>query len=149
MHDPTTPAMGERFSRALHYGARAWRQLLDKRLKHLGIGQSGWMTIAMVAKSEEPMSQKTLASLVEVEGSSMVAMLDRLEREGLVERLPSSSDRRVKLVRLTAAGHKVYEEVKREAGAMRASMLGDIDPAALEAATRLLETVRQRIEDAL
>ncbi|MCD2516177.1 MarR family transcriptional regulator [Massilia sp. G4R7] len=149
MHDPTFPARSERFSKALHYGARAWRQLLDKRLKHLGIGQSGWMTIAMVAKSEEAMSQKTLATLVEVEGSSMVAMLDRLERDGLVERLPSPTDRRVKLVRLTAAGHTVYQEVKREAGAMRNEMLGDVDPAALEAATRLLESVRQRIEDAL
>ena len=129
MHDPTFPARSERFSKALHYGARAWRQLLDKRLKHLGIGQSGWMTIAMVAKSEEAMSQKTLASLV--------------------ERLPSPSDRRVKLVKLTAAGHTVYQEVKREAAAMRAAMLGDVAPEALEAATRLLETVRQRIEDAL
>jgi len=149
MYDPTIPPPGERFSRALHYGARAWRQLLDKRLKHLGIGQAGWMTIAMVAKSEEPMSQKTLATLVEVEGSSMVAMLDRLERDGLVERLPSPTDRRVKLVRLTAAGHKVYAEVKREAGVMRAGLLGDIDPAELENATRLLESLRQRIEDAL
>ena len=149
MQDPINLTPSERFSRALHYGARAWRQQLDKRLKHLGIGQSGWMTIAMVAKSGEPMSQKTLATLVEVEGSSMVAMLDRLERDGLVQRLPSPLDRRVKLVRLTEAGFTVYEEVKREAAAMRASTLAGIDPAALEAATSLLETVRQRIEDAL
>ena len=149
MQDPVNLTPTERFSRALHHGARTWRQLLDKRLKHLGIGQSGWMTIAMVAKSDEPMSQKTLAALVEVEGSSMVAMLDRLERDGLVERLPSPLDRRVKLVRLTEAGVTVYEEVKREAAAMRASTLAGIDPAALEAATSLLETVRQRIEDAL
>jgi len=137
----------EHFSRALHYGARAWRQALDKRLKHLGIGQAGWMTIAMVAKSGEPMSQRSLASLVEVEGSSMVAMLDRLERDGLVLRVASPTDRRVKLVQLTEAGLKVYQEVRREADAMRASLLGDIDPQELAAATRLLETLRKRIED--
>jgi MarR family transcriptional regulator for hemolysin len=137
----------EHFSRALHYGARAWRLALDKRLKHLGIGQAGWMTIAMVAKAEEPMSQRSLASLVEVEGSSMVAMLDRLERDGLVVRLASPLDRRVKLVQLTEAGLKVYQEVRREADALRASLFGDIDPQELAAATRLLETLRKRIED--
>jgi MarR family transcriptional regulator for hemolysin len=137
----------EHFPRARHYGARAWRQALDKRLKHLGIGQAGWMTIAMVAKAEEPMSQRSLASLVEVEGSSMVAMLDRLERDGLVVRLASPLDRRVKLVQLTEAGLKVYQEVRREADALRASLFGDIDPQELAAATRLLETLRKRIED--
>jgi len=145
-HD-TSSSPEESFSKALHYGARAWRQLLDKRLRHLGIGQSGWMTIAMVAKSEEPMSQRTLAGLVDVEGSSMVAMLDRLERDGLVERLASPTDRRVKLVGLTEAGRQVYREVRREADAMRRSLLAGVDPQELAAATRLLETLRRRIEE--
>ncbi|VXA98550.1 MarR family winged helix-turn-helix transcriptional regulator [Massilia sp. 9I] len=143
----TQPTLEESFSKALHYTARAWRQQLDKRLKHLGIGQAGWMTIAMVAKSEEPMSQRTLASLVEVEGSSMVAMLDRLERDGLVVRTASPTDRRVKLVMLTEAGNKVYAEVQREAGAVRAGLLGDFDPQELAAATRLLESLRKRLEE--
>jgi len=147
MSTDTASSPEEIFSRALHYGARAWRQLLDKRLKHLGIGQSGWMTIAMVAKSDQPMSQRTLAALVDVEGSSMVAMLDRLERDGLVERLASPLDRRVKLVRLTEAGHQVYREVRREADAMRRDLLAGVDPQELAAATRLLETLRQRIEE--
>jgi MarR family transcriptional regulator for hemolysin len=149
MSDLPTSRVDERFSKALHFSARAWRQLLDKRLRHLGIGQSGWMTIAMIAKAEEPLSQRALAKLVDVEGPSMVAMLDRLERDGLVVRVPSPTDRRVKLVQLTAAGSKVYEEVHREGGAIRASMLDGLDPQALANATELLETLRKRMEDAL
>jgi MarR family transcriptional regulator, transcriptional regulator for hemolysin len=139
----------ERFSAALHTSARLWRLALDKRLKHLGIGQSGWMTIAMIAKSGEPMSQRALADLVGVEGPSMVSMLDRLERDGFVVRAPSAQDRRVKLVQLTDAGSTVYAEVLKEATAFRADLLADVDPAALAAATTLLETLRKRIEDAL
>ena len=139
----------ERFSAALHTSARLWRLALDKRLKHLGIGQSGWMTIAMIAKSGEPMSQRALADLVGVEGPSMVSMLDRLERDGFVVRAPSAQDRRVKLVQLTDAGSTVYAEVLKEAGAFRADLLAGVDPAALAAATTLLETLRKRIEDAL
>jgi MarR family transcriptional regulator for hemolysin len=138
--------MEERFSAALHATARIWRQALDKRLKHLGIGQSGWMTIAMVAKSAEPLSQRALADQVGVEGPSMVSMLDRLERDGFLLRSPSPLDRRVKLVGLTDTGRQVYEEVRREAIAVRGSLLDGIEPAALAAATGVLETLRARIE---
>jgi MarR family transcriptional regulator for hemolysin len=141
--------MEERFSAALHGSARSWRVALDKRLKHLGIGQSGWMTIAMVAKSEAPLSQRALADLVGVEGPSMVSMLDRLERDGFVTRAPSPTDRRVKLVQLTAAGSKIYDEVRTEGTGFRADLLKDLDPQALAAATDLLERLKQRIEDSL
>jgi len=139
----------ERFAAALHTSARLWRLALDKRLKHLGIGQSGWMTIAMIAKAGEPMSQRALADLVGVEGPSMVSMLDRLERDGFVTRAPSALDRRVKLVHLTDAGKTIYAEVLKEATPFRAGLLADVDQEALAAATVLLETLKKRIEDAL
>jgi MarR family transcriptional regulator for hemolysin len=136
----------ERFSRALHGSARLWRLALDKRLKHLGIGQSGWMTIAMIAKADAPMSQRALADLVGVEGPSMVSMLDRLERDGFVTRAPSPNDRRVKLAHLTEAGRTVFAEVRKEAEAFRTGLLADVDPALLGAAAALLESLRMRIE---
>ncbi|MGO4477461.1 MarR family winged helix-turn-helix transcriptional regulator [Massilia sp. 2TAF26] len=149
MSDLPESPIGERFSAAVHNTARGWRLLIDKQLKHLGIGQAGWMTIAMIAKSGEPMSQRALADLVGVEGPSMVSMLDRLEREGLVTRAPSPTDRRVKLVHLTDAGTTLYKQVKEQANAVRLALLGDIDPARLEAATELLELLRARIEEQL
>lgn len=142
-------SLEERFSAALHTSSRLWRLALDKRLKHLGIGQSGWVTIAMVAKSAEPMSQRALADLVGVEGPSMVSMLDRLERDGFVTRAPSPTDRRVKLVHLTDTGRTVYAEVIGEAAPFRADLLAGLDPQALATATVLLETLKKRIEDVL
>ncbi|TQK10331.1 MarR family transcriptional regulator for hemolysin [Herbaspirillum sp. SJZ107] len=139
----------ERFSAALHGSARLWRLALDKRLKHLGIGQSGWMTIAMIAKSAQPMSQRALADLVGVEGPSMVSMLDRLERDGFVTRAPSPNDRRVKLAHLTDAGRTVYDEVRKEAEAFRKNLFAGMDQQALAAAAALLETLRTRIESEL
>jgi MarR family transcriptional regulator for hemolysin len=141
--------MDERFTAAVHNCARIWRLAIDKRLKHIGIGQAGWMTIAMIAKAKEPLSQRALADLVGVEGPSMVSMLDRLERDGLVERVASSTDRRVKLVQLTAAGGTVFAEVKKEANAFRAALLDGVDPDELAVATRLLERLRIHCEDTL
>jgi MarR family transcriptional regulator for hemolysin len=144
---PESPEEG--FSKALHGSARLWRLALDKRLKHLGIGQAAWMTIATIAKSDAPMSQRALADLVGVEGPSMVSMLDRLERDGYVTRAPCPNDRRVKLAHLTDAGRTVYAEVRKVAEAFRTELLAGVDPDALAAAARVLETVRARIEGAL
>ncbi|XHS77688.1 MarR family winged helix-turn-helix transcriptional regulator [Burkholderiaceae bacterium UC74_6] len=143
----TTP-VDERFSAALHGAARQWRLLIDRRLKGLGLSQAGWMTITMAAKAKTPMSQSELAQSVGVEGATMVSMLDRLARAGLVERVPSETDRRVKLVTVTPAGRALYDEVKREAGAVRKELLGDMDSAQLLAVAELLEALAARIESA-
>src|SRR6476469_2593540 len=102
------PTLEERFSIALHHTARVWRQAIDARLKDLGVGQAGWMAIAMVAKSATPLSQTELATLLSIEGPSMVATIDRLVRAGLVERQASEQDRRVKRIVLTDGGREVY-----------------------------------------
>jgi MarR family transcriptional regulator for hemolysin len=139
----------ERFSAILHATARSWRIGLDARLKDLGVGQSGWLTIAMIAKSKTELSQRALADLLGVEGPSVVAMIDRLEKAGLVQREPSPLDRRVKLVHLTDAGRTLYAKVRKEADAFRESVLQAVDPAALLAATALLEALHERIEEQL
>src|SRR6202046_2170412 len=105
----------ERFADALHGTARSWRQAVDRRLKYLGVSQASWMTIATAAKASSPLSQSELADRLAVEGATMVAMVDRLVKAGLVVREPSSTDRRVKRVVLTAAGTQLYGKVKEQA----------------------------------
>src|ERR1700723_1180448 len=109
----------ERFSGALHNTSRAWRQALDRRLKYLGVSQASWMTIAVAAKARSPLSQSELADRLAVEGATMVAMVDRLVKAGLVSREASTTDRRVKRVVLAPAGVKIYEKVRSEGGALR------------------------------
>jgi MarR family transcriptional regulator for hemolysin len=142
-------SIDERFSAALHGSARQWRLLIDRRLKDLGVSQAGWMTITMAAKAKEPLSQSELAGAVGVEGATMVAMLDRLSKAGLIERVPSATDRRVKRVTVTPAGMDLYLQVKKEANAVRKELLAGVDPAALQAATELLEALSARIEQAV
>lgn len=138
----------ERFSAALHNTSRAWRQALDRRLRYLGVSQASWMTIAFAAKAHEPLSQSELADRLAVEAATMVAMVDRLVKAGLVVREPSTTDRRVKRVVLTADGNVLYERVRAEATAFRQLLLADMEPKKLLVATELLESL-QGIIDAL
>jgi MarR family transcriptional regulator, transcriptional regulator for hemolysin len=139
----------ERFSAALHNTSRAWRQAVDRRLKSLGVSQASWMTIATAAKARRPLSQSELADRLGVEAATMVAMIDRLVKAGLVKREASSIDRRVKRVVLTPAGLKIYERVKSEASALRKELLADIDPKKLLMTAELLESLQGIIEAGL
>jgi MarR family transcriptional regulator for hemolysin len=136
----------ERFSGALHNTSRAWRQALDRRLKFLGVSQASWMTIAVAAKAKGPLSQSELAQRLDVEGATMVAMVDRLVKAGLVVREPSMTDRRVKRVVLTPAGDLLYDRVRTEAAAFRKELLDGIDPKKLLVATELLENLHGIID---
>jgi MarR family transcriptional regulator for hemolysin len=136
----------ERFSYALHATARTWRQTLDRRMKDLGISQSGWMAIALVAKKNQPQSQIELANAMGIEGPSMVAVLDKLSKVGLITREPSPTDRRVKLVMLTEAGAALYRKVVSKATAFRKDFLRDVDPKQLLQATELLEQLQTMLE---
>lgn len=137
----------ERFSDALHSSSRSWRQAVDRRLKNLGVSQASWMTIAIAAKAGSPLSQSELADKLAVEGATMVAMIDRLGKAGLVLREASTTDRRVKRIVLTPAGHRIYERVKTEAATLRKELLQNTDPKKLLLATELLEALQGIIDN--
>ena len=140
--------LDERFSSALHNTSRACRQALDRRLKYLGLSQASWMTIAVAAKAASPLSQSELADRLAVEGATMVSMVDRLVKAGLVNREPSRTDRRVKRIVLTDAGNSLYGKVRAEATAFRRELLANVDSKRLLAATELLESLQGVIDTA-
>jgi MarR family transcriptional regulator for hemolysin len=107
------------------------------------------MAIAVTAKAKQPLSQTELANAVGVETPTMVSMLDRLERDGLLQRLPAPTDRRIKLVAVTDAGRALHDKLRVEANAYRREVLAGVDAAALKQATLLLEQLRDTLEAAL
>lgn len=136
----------ERFSGALHNTSRAWKAAIDRRLKYLGMSQASWTTIATIAKSDLPMSQIELANKLGIEAATMVTMIDRLSKAGLIVREASPVDRRVKLIVLTGEGKALYAKVKHEADIFRTELLADIDAKKLLIATELLEHLQRVTE---
>jgi DNA-binding MarR family transcriptional regulator len=73
--------------------------------------------------------------------STITNLVDRLERVGLVERLPSPTDRRVTLVQLAPAGRKAVEETSPFKESEVGRRLLALDPAGQAALADLLERV--------
>lgn len=59
----------------------------------------------------EPLTVADLAEATLLSGTSLVGILDRLERRGLVSRLRSVEDRRVVYIRTTEAGRALFARV--------------------------------------
>lgn len=146
-HINSGPALEERFAVALHNTAKIWRQGVDRRLRHLGLSQAAWLAIAAIAKAQRALSQIELANELGIEGPSVVSLVDRLVKMGLVERRPSALDRRVKHIVLTDGGGALYADVRSEASRYRQEILNDVDRAQLMDFTKLLEALQGRIQE--
>jgi len=68
---------------------------------------------AVAASDGEP--QNALAERLHISPSWMVAIVDELERRGLLERRPHARDRRVRNLHLTPDGKKLLRQAERRA----------------------------------
>jgi DNA-binding MarR family transcriptional regulator len=59
----------------------------------------------------EPVPMRRVADALSCDASNVTGLIDRLEARGLVRRQPSSEDRRVKVLQLTAEGVRLRSTV--------------------------------------
>jgi MarR family transcriptional regulator for hemolysin len=121
-----------------------WRQRLDARLSHLGLSQAKWRALATIALSEEGMNQSELAGRMGIEGPSLVALLDRLSRDGWVSREVSCRDRRCKILRLTDKATPLIEEIAAVAETLRQELLQDVSYDELQCCAAVMRKIRDR-----
>jgi MarR family transcriptional regulator, transcriptional regulator for hemolysin len=74
----------------------------------MGVSPRGHCLLSAAATGE--FTQKELADMVGLDKTTMVVTVDDLERAGLAERVPSKSDRRARIVRVTPAGTRVVRK---------------------------------------
>jgi MarR family transcriptional regulator, lower aerobic nicotinate degradation pathway regulator len=124
---PAVPAaladdVGFRLARA---GGAAIRNL-NRALARHGL-RSRHYTVLVAAAEAPGRSQRELGELLGVDPSAVVAIVDDLERDGLVRRDAHPDDRRTRLVVATAAGRDRLGEVGASVRAAHASLLADLD----------------------
>jgi DNA-binding MarR family transcriptional regulator len=82
---------------------------------------------------------RELAARERVSPPAMTKHVDRLERDGLLERTPSADDRRRVGLALTEEGQRVLRRVRSRRTAWLASRLGALTPAELAAVEAAIE----------
>lgn len=89
----------------------------------------------------EGQSQQAIGNAVEVPPSRMVALVDELERLGLVERRPHPDDRRVRALHLTRKGRAVLERGRRIAAEHERELTRGLSDAERKRLTGLLQEI--------
>ncbi|MCX4997698.1 MarR family transcriptional regulator [Streptomyces longwoodensis] len=119
------------------------RQFVEGRLREKGASVARLRALRMLARARQPLRMRDLSDMAGIAARTATAIVDSLERDGLVERVRHPHDRRAFLLRLTDEGvrcHREAEEVDRLALAEAT--------AALDAADReQLRTLLARIRD--
>jgi DNA-binding MarR family transcriptional regulator len=69
--------------------------------------------MAQLERHPEGLKMNALSRMLMVTGGNVTAIVDQLEKEGLVERLDEPGDRRAFRIRLTRAGERSFTEMAR------------------------------------
>lgn len=93
-----------------------------------GVTPGGYGLMVIVA-SNEGLSQTRLARALGIDGSTMVAMIDRLEENGWIERRRSETDRRTHALHLTAEGIGQLARLTPKVEAHEAELARDLSAA--------------------
>jgi DNA-binding MarR family transcriptional regulator len=94
----------------------------SQRLVRLGISMTHFHVLTLL-RHHDAMPMGRLAEILDASMSSATGIIDRMEERGLVERVRVPDDRRVVLVRPTAAGLALVDEAELvRSDVMRAAM---------------------------
>jgi DNA-binding MarR family transcriptional regulator len=89
---------------------RRIKRMLDETLDEHALSSGEWHALGRLSRS--PGGRRTagdLAKKAELSSAAMTNRLDRLEKAGLVQRIPDQHDRRAVQIEITDAGRELYE----------------------------------------
>jgi DNA-binding MarR family transcriptional regulator len=100
---PIPPSLIERPGALLVIAARTGQERATSRLAPLGLTVRTCGVLNLLA-DQGPLSQQAIGELLSIDRTTMVEIVDELERAGIAQRVRNPNDRRSYLVTLTSQG---------------------------------------------
>lgn len=127
--------------------ARQWRRTLEKSLDAAGLSDAIWAPLIHLQECGGGITQKELAGLVGIDGSTLVRLLDILAEKGFIERRVDATDRRANLIHLTDAGREAVIEIRQVLSRAEADMLAGVSDAELDMMVGVFDRIGKRLRD--
>jgi MarR family transcriptional regulator, transcriptional regulator for hemolysin len=138
-----TPTLGF----LLHDVARLLRKRFEQNARGSGLTRSQWQVLAYLSWNDG-IHQNGLAELLDVEPITLGRIVDKLEACGLVERHPHPTDRRVHLLRLTAAAGPKLALMQELGDITRGEALAGVSEAERARLMEVLQLLRSNLVEA-
>jgi DNA-binding MarR family transcriptional regulator len=124
--------------------AEAFLALANRALARHDLSATGRQVLAVLEGAGQPLPAGEIAARVLVTTASMTAVLDTLERRGLLRRAPDPADRRRVLVDLTGEGHELVDAFLPEMAALQATVCAPLGEDEREQLIGLLGALEER-----
>jgi MarR family transcriptional regulator, transcriptional regulator for hemolysin len=131
----------------LHDVSRLMRASFDQRAQALGLTRAQWRVLVHLAP-RQGINQSALADILELDAVTMGRHVDRLERDGWLERRPDPGDRRAWRLHLTEASQPTLDRMDRIATDMQAAALEGVPPADRERLIEMLSRIKANLAPA-
>ena len=108
--------------------ARATRRIIDAERPLLdahGVSMWAYAALTLLARGSAP-TQLALAEAMGYDKSRLIKILDGLEADGLISRRPDPTDRRARVIELTAQGRAKHAALQAEIRRMEDEVLSDL-----------------------
>ncbi|MGF7055203.1 DNA-binding MarR family transcriptional regulator [Bosea sp. OAE752] len=122
----------------------AGRAVMDSALRPYDLGSVQWYVLHRLVTTG-PTMQRDLVLLLEIERATMSGIVSTLVRKGLVEQEPDRVDQRQKILRITAAGAKLWGDLP-DLSFIRSVAFDGIEDADIATAVKVLQTATERLE---
>ncbi|HEY0198912.1 MAG TPA: MarR family transcriptional regulator [Rhodanobacter sp.] len=133
--------------RLIGHAYRSFARIVDSQLRELGFAMSQ-LPVLVSLKKNRALPQAELARLARVEQSSMAQLLNRMERDGLVQRIPDPDDRRSRLISLTDTASRRMPKGKAIMDATREEALTGFSNADIKQLRALLLRINANLDGA-
>lgn len=125
----------------------ATRAVMESVLRPYGIGTTQWYVLYRLA-NDGPTMQRNLGRMLQVERATLSGIVSTLVRKGLVEQTPDPTDQRQRMLRITASGLKLWDELP-DLALIETVAFDGVDTAELATVVKVLEAATQRLNNHL
>lgn len=117
---------------------------MNEQLQRLGITHRQWEVLAWLSFEQE-LSQTQLAERMGIESPTLVGVLDRMERDGWIQRVPSEVDRRKKIIHPTERVEPVWAQMVACGLKVRSQATAGVSPEELQTLHDVLAKIRENL----
>ncbi|MGG7516784.1 MarR family winged helix-turn-helix transcriptional regulator [Allorhizobium undicola] len=125
--------------------ARLWRRRVEEHLAAAGFTDASWRPLVYLYHHGDGVTQKELAGIVGLDGSTLVRLLDILEKQSLIERRNDVQDRRVNRIFLTEQGFAAINDIRARVEPLETALLADVPPDELKAVLRMFDDLEKKL----
>jgi MarR family transcriptional regulator, transcriptional regulator for hemolysin len=125
--------------------ARLLRTATDQKARLHGTTRAQWAVLLRLER-HQGLSQSDLAAMLDIQPITLARLVDKLCQEGLVERRPDPTDRRINRLFLQEAAYPVLRDLQELGNALMTAVLEGLPDDAIEGMAGHLARIKDNLK---